>query len=286
MPDGNILARPPAAPLTGTERFYAAQGALDVQATGDQIRDLAARGLPAQCRLTRPSTAQILLSPFNGNLLTVNALARVIPDAGVALAPTGLTPLTLYYVYAWMNGAALALEASVTVPVVQAGTGIKVKTGDASRTLVGMVRPDAGPVFTDDGTVARMVRSYYNRPRVQMRRIMTGTNASTASNVWVECSAAMHCDFLMWSDEAVTAALAGAGAATGGIFSYFAIPFDGESPSEWTKTTSPTAQNISLTVSRSGFADGLHWVTPAFSVDAGSTAGILVAPAACSLVIH
>jgi hypothetical protein len=52
-----------------------------------------------QCVLAK-SGANLVLSPKNGNLLTVNGQACAVPDAGVSLAATGLTVGTLYYIYA------------------------------------------------------------------------------------------------------------------------------------------------------------------------------------------
>ncbi|MGB1026045.1 MAG: phage tail protein, partial [Rhodospirillaceae bacterium] len=54
-----------------------------------------------QCRLVLDG-ANLRLIPVDGNKLTVNGIARTIPAAGIALAPTGLSPNTTYYIYAAM----------------------------------------------------------------------------------------------------------------------------------------------------------------------------------------
>ena len=51
---------------------------------------------------------------FNGNLLTVNGINYLIPDAGLSLAATGLTPNVLYYIYASAGAGALTGIAAFT----------------------------------------------------------------------------------------------------------------------------------------------------------------------------
>ena len=115
-----------------------------------------------QCRLTL-SGATLLLAPYAGNLLTINGVNVVIPDAGVTLATGGLAASTTYYVYAWMNAGVMTLEASATAPVTQAGTGLRIKGGpDASRTLVGLART-TGAIAWSDTVTQRFVLSYFNR---------------------------------------------------------------------------------------------------------------------------
>src|SRR4051812_27573289 len=67
-----------------------------------------------QCRLVYINTTTIRLMPYNGNRLFIGNAVQVVPSAGVSLAVTGLTVGLVYYIYAWMNGAAMTLEASTT----------------------------------------------------------------------------------------------------------------------------------------------------------------------------
>jgi hypothetical protein len=152
----------------------------------------------AQCRLAK-SGSNIVLSPFRGNRITINSLIETIPDAGVSLAPSGLTPSTLYYIYAYMNSGTMTLEASTTADTVQAGTGIRVKNGDGSRTLVGMAYPITGPAFADTAT-QRFVRSLFNEAPVSLSNAFT-TTRTTTSTTGVELNSEIRVEFLAWASE-------------------------------------------------------------------------------------
>ena len=84
-----------------------------------------------QVQLTK-SGSNLLLSPFAGNLITINSKVYAVPDAGITLATGGLAASTVYYVYAYDNSGTLTLEASATAYATQAGTGIRIKNGDAT----------------------------------------------------------------------------------------------------------------------------------------------------------
>jgi Phage tail-collar fibre protein len=94
----------------------------------------------------------LVLTPYNGNLIIINQTLQRVPAAGVALPPTGLTANTLYYIYAYMVGAAITLEASTTGHVTSSIDGVEIKSGDQSRTLVGMaytITGTPGAIWTD-----------------------------------------------------------------------------------------------------------------------------------------
>jgi hypothetical protein len=96
--------------------------------------------------------ANLVLSPYNGNLIVINQTVQKIPFGGVALAPTGLAVNTLYYIYAYMSGATMVLEASATSHITSTINGVEIKSGDQSRTLVGMavtVSGAGGAAWTD-----------------------------------------------------------------------------------------------------------------------------------------
>src|SRR5215471_20984321 len=105
-----------------------------------------------QCYLSL-SGGNLLLSPKDGNQLVIwpgsgAAVPRTIPDAGVTLSPStavsggAVAASTLYYIYAYWSGSAIALEAStVAYAAIAGGTAgnvFNVKSTDGTRTLVGM----------------------------------------------------------------------------------------------------------------------------------------------------
>lgn len=157
-----------------------------------------------QCELVK-NGSNITLLPRDGNLLTVNGKQCTIPDGGVSLAPTGLSVGSLLYIYAIESaGVVSALEASATVHATSTTAGNKgteIKSGDDTRTLVGMVRPVTGPAFADS-TTQRFVRSWFNRKRIALRGQMSSGGALGGS--LAEISTTVRTEFLIWTGEAAT----------------------------------------------------------------------------------
>lgn len=163
-------------------------------------------GIPifGQCRLVK-SGANIVLQPYNGNRLTINNSICLIPTAGVSLAPTGLVPSTLYYIYAFMNGGAMALGASATGHATDANTGIEIMSGDPTRVLVGMAYVITGPAFIDTAT-RRMVASWFNRRRVELF-FASGVDFPSSSAAAVNINTFQSLEFLSWVGETVATSL-------------------------------------------------------------------------------
>lgn len=171
-------------------------------------RNLLSQAIPQndQFRLAK-SGSSLLLSPFNGNLIMINSKIETIPDAGVSLAVTGLSNTTLYRVYAYMNGATMTLEASTTARATQAGTGIQVKSGDVTRTFVGLCYLVSG-AFVDSVT-QRFVRSWANDPKAGMTQ--TGIAGTTTSSSYAEISSSKRCEYLAFAGETGVATFDGYG---------------------------------------------------------------------------
>lgn len=153
-----------------------------------------------RCQLVL-SGGNLVLNPFNGNSLVINGLTYQVPSAGVSLSASGLTPSTLYYIYAYMNSGTMTLEASTTGHSTDTTTGVEIKTGDATRTLVGMARPVTGPAFADSQT-QRLVRSWFNDSGVFASQILS-SDASTTSLTFTELTTALRSDFLCWANERI-----------------------------------------------------------------------------------
>lgn len=210
------------ASLSQTAASNAADGSVDAPSTIDQQLNLLASfiaqirdangfttgiGYVAQCRLVK-SGSNIVLQRFNGTGLTINGVAYAIPSAGVSLAPTGLTPSTLYYIYAYMNSTTMTLEASATGHSTDSTTGIEIKTGDATRTLVGMVRPITGPAFADT-SAQRFVVSWFNRRRLKTSGAFTSSPTTTSTGAAVELQTGARNEFLTWGDESLRFSVSG-----------------------------------------------------------------------------
>ncbi len=218
-----------------------------------------------QCRLTKVST-NLVLSPLKGVGIVINNAQQTIPDAGVSLAPSGETPGTLYYIYAYMNAGTMTLESSTTGYSIQAGTGVAIKTGDATRTLVGMARPGAGPAWVDSAT-QRFVRSYFNRAPIAGTNWFTA-NRTTTSTSYVEINSEIRVEFLVWADDLVLVTLdvvAFTGAtALNEVRS--AINYDGGTSEDgvgyvqaW--NTAQATVPASITRSKTALSEGYHYAT-------------------------
>lgn len=157
-----------------------------------------------QCRLVK-SGANLVLQRYNGQWLRINDVAYSIPAAGVSLSASGLTPSTIYNIYAYMSGATMTLEASTTAHTADSTTGVEIKSGDATRTLVGKAQVITGPAWVDTDS-QRYVISWFNRRPLRIYNIAAGGAATTsATPVGIIAQA----NFLAWGDYAVPASFVG-----------------------------------------------------------------------------
>ena len=93
------------------------------------------------------SGATLLFSPYTHNLIAINGRLEVIPDAGVSLAIGAAAASTAYNIYAYMSGSTMTLEFSATATALQAGTGVTIKSGDATRSFVGTDTTTGAPAW-------------------------------------------------------------------------------------------------------------------------------------------
>lgn len=184
-----------------------ARGTLDVYGTDEVYTQaevdalVSEAGAWGQCRLSL-SGGNLVLLPHNGNKITINGVVETIPDAGVSLAATGATPATNYYIYVYMAAGVPTLERSTTGYATQAGTGVKIKTGDATRTLVGFARAVTGPAWVDSAT-QRGVRSYFNDPGIAgMSYFSTGRSTTSVTNVQLNSEIQVY--VLTWADDTIS----------------------------------------------------------------------------------
>ncbi len=188
---------------------------------------------PGQCRLTVDSTSQLSLQRYQGAYLPLNIggvwEAKLIPSSAPTLANTGLTAATLYYIYVFDDSGTLTLEASTTVHATDADTGAEIKSGDASRTLVGKVFMGAGsPGTFVDSIVKRWCLNWFNRRGLDMLGVFTAARTLTVGNPYGEVNAEIRIEFLSWADEAVMVFASGLYTTAGGFTqSDVAIGLDG-----------------------------------------------------------
>jgi len=178
-----------------------------------------------ECRLILSGENIVLQRVGQGRMLIPGGAMVQIPVGGISLPPTGSTPATLHFIYL---SESLTLEYSLTVPVAEETTGIMIKTGDATRVLVGMAWPTTGPAWTD--TLAqRFIRSYYNR-KVLTCTALGGGSMTTYSQTPME--SVTQARFLAWDDEYVVPSMSGYNANdTTGCTCFYRCLIDGTSAS-------------------------------------------------------
>ena len=168
---------------------------------------------PGQCRLQVDSTSQISLQRYQGAYLPLKIggtwQAKLIPSSGPTLSNSGLTAATKYYIYAFDSGGTLTLEASTTGHVVDADTGVEIKSGDASRTLIGMVYMGAGSPGTFINSVTRrLLLNWFNRASLDLHGVYSADRTFSGTS-FGDINSEISLEFLSWADEAVEMAAAG-----------------------------------------------------------------------------
>ena len=288
------------ASLSQTAASNAADGSVDAPATIDnqlnllasfiaQLRDAngftTGIGYTAQCRLVK-SGSNLVLQRYNGAGLTINGVTYSIPSGGVSLAPTSLTPGTTYYIYAYMNAGTMTLEASTTTHATDTTTGIEIKSGDATRTLVGMARPITGPAW-QDVINQRFVISWFNRRPIQCQAGL-GSTTTTTSGTPVELATSLRNEFLAWADS--SSSFTFDGYASNNTFAASVVTtmaIDGTLVDGYCAFTNNVANQIGP-LSVTGIAtvsEGYHYATPFVNVSSGTGTwiGSIAAGSRCSL---
>ena len=167
-------------------------------------------GQPGQCKFVYVGTNQCLLRPWNGSLLKINGGLYQIPNAGVSINTAGMVVGTLYFVYAYISGGSIALELSTTgyqTSTTAGNAGTVIKSGDDTRTLVGMVMSNGG--FVNSLNIV-LVRSWFNEAGITFDG-GSGSNVNiTSVGTWVEIHSNARCYLLLWYGENVVMAVSSA----------------------------------------------------------------------------
>jgi hypothetical protein len=173
----------------------------------------------ANCSNTTGSTT-LAFCPYAGNLkttafsgvYTIPAACLTATTTSMFVNGTGSTSLaanTTYYIYLWNNSGTIVLDASTTGHATDSSTGIEIKSGDNTRTLVGMIRTDTNKkVFTNGSTAAAQtnnlntVATWDNRVSTVTRCWFTANRTSTSNAGPLEVNSENRCNFMSWGDAA------------------------------------------------------------------------------------
>lgn len=239
-----------------------------------------------QCgRLGYVSATSISLTPQDGNTIWVFTGSAwklwIIPSAGVTAANTNiyidgtggqsLAADTTYYVYLWDNAGVLTMDFSTTAPAVDAASGLKIKTGVATRLLIGMVRTNTST--PGQFQTPALVLSWYRRRGISASGGITTPRTSASASI-VELHSEIRAKFLTWNEEAVQAHFSGyAGQATAGASHTTAICVDAAlTVIDQTAVNGPLnnyVDNVSL-AAQLPMAEGFHYMTLGVTVSSST----------------
>jgi len=237
---------------------------------------------PYSGRLYFNSATSLILRQFKGADLRIAGIIHQIPAIGVMVDNSGLSANTLYYIYAYVDTqVAMHLEASIAKPALDetpGNMGTVVKTGDTSRSLVGMGYTNSSAQFFDTPTT-RGVASYFNRAR----QTLTGAvvpNALTQSPTFVEANSAARMYFVAWEGEVIDAHMTGWCQQTViGAYAQFGIALDNTTntiggPAAYQPASHDNDLAVGFSAS-AGVAEGWHYVTMIFSIASTSYGGTM-----------
>jgi hypothetical protein len=145
------------------------------------------------------------LIPYRGDAIRIAGVIYSIPSAGITITTSGLSASTTYYAYAYMSAGVMNLEFSTTGHVTDTtpgNVGTEIKSGDPSRTLVGIASVSATSTFgPSDGQQYRLVRSWMNRAGSGMQGTTIGSNIALGASPSQIAPAVF---FASWANETVT----------------------------------------------------------------------------------
>lgn len=221
-------------------------------------------------RLDYVSATQIKAKLVNGGLVRI-AGAWYYLSADLTAANTStyidgvsgnLAAATLYYVYLFVNSGTVTIDFSTTayaVDTTAGNVGTYIKSGAASRTLIGMIRTNGSSQFADAATT-RFVRSWYNDPGIAGYNNFTTARATT-STTFAELNSEIRVEFLAWSGEIVEADFNGTWEVSGNVGAV-SVGFDGTTAEDVGPTTDSAADiAASFTMHKTGLTEGYHYAT-------------------------
>ncbi len=145
----------------------------------------------------------------------------------VTLSNSGLSADTLYYIYVFDNSNTLTLEASTTGHEQDAAFGVRVKSGDRTRTLVGMVQVLSSG-FADHAS-GRLTATWFGRRLREAHAVGGLGSGTTTSTAYVSLGIESVVGVVTWGGEELTCTSGGGDIQnnTAGGFVFVACAVDG-----------------------------------------------------------
>lgn len=233
-------------------------------------------GAFANCVFKYTSTSVCTLFPSGGNRVTFpSGTIATIGASGITTtvsscylngtAGQSLSANTLYYAYLALVGGNYVIDWSATGHVTDSTSGIEVKSGDATRVLVGMAYVAAGPIVSNS-IANRLVRSWFNDAGITGSSAFT-TNRSYSSPTLGEINSEIRISFLSWASENVTldvrvaASIPSAGNNIGGGIAIDSTSVNTSAPFNAIGSGANYVVSMSQVTETQTLSEGLHYAT-------------------------
>ena len=226
-------------------------------------------------RLAYVSGTSLSFAPYNGEQIRIAGTVYVLPSGGLTgtsgagcgsstnnnsvyvngTSGQALSSNTLYYVYVFNNSGTLTCDFSTTghaTSTTAGNIGTEIKSGDNTRTLIGMVETVGSANFS---STPGYILSWYNRQGISTSG-GGSSNPSTSSNSTVNLGTSAAFSLLSWSNEAVYADI---GCVSSGSFNY---TFTGIGLNGSAGSAATVFGVQSATYSSGSFSKGGGWAVP------------------------
>jgi hypothetical protein len=220
----------------------------------------------------------LTLTPVDGQFIKIAGTIYSIPSAGVTLSNSGLSSSTRYYIYANISSGNVTLSASTTgyaTDTTAGNVGVRIKSGDNTFTLVGMIYTSSGSQFVDTAS-GRQVLSYFNR--LDKYLYGSGGNYSTTSTSQVVVTPALI-NSLNWADDGICVFLGGQCGMTNGGYGAIKAVFDNSTSNNYGMfQISYGVTNVNYPTMVGGWSqpsEGYHSYYIALSADSSGTITLL-----------
>lgn len=248
--------------LSGSAEVYIAERAEDIVTS------------PNCGRLTFSNATNIIFVPFNGSQIKIAGSLYQLPSAGVGSANTSVTingtggsnlaASTDYLATLFLSSGTLTFDFLTTlthaVDTTSGNIGTEIKSGDNTRSVIGLIRTNASSQFSEFLTL-----SWFNRRRKTNSVVVTSNTAITGTTAFTEFSSSFRNTFICWNDDTIIFSI------NGGFFqgilatvSYIALGIDGSTPED-TGTSimngSTAVGPAAITAAKFGLANGNHFAT-------------------------
>lgn len=216
------------------------------------------------------STTALTLSPVHDAMLWIDGTNYPIP-AGLTLSNGGLSASAFYYVYAYASAGTIVLEASATGYTL-AGNGIPQKSGDATRTLLGVLATDAASHFYFMG-----VASWFN-PLMKTGKGRFSATRSTSATSFTELNSEIRVPFVSIAGRETelyaNGELQNTGSAAASVYAAIAVdsttaPLGDAGTGTFADVTPPEGGNLGLQ-DVEVLSEGAHYATLLAGTAAGS----------------